>query len=67
MLKSSTGTINGASTPATLAVSGVAGINGKTPTASTAAPAAAGATYTAAEQALLNDIRARLIAFGLYT
>lgn len=43
------------------------GINGKTPVTSVAAPTAAGAAYTATEQALLNDIRTRLINFGIYS
>ena len=47
--------------------SGNVGINGKTPVASATAPTAAGATYTTTEQALLNDIRTKLIAFGIYT
>ena len=50
-----------------LAVAGAAGINGKTAVANVAAPTAAGAVYTATEQALLNDIRTRLINFGIYT
>ena len=43
------------------------GINGKTPVVNVAAPTAAGDTYTATEQTLLNDIRTRLINFGIYT
>lgn len=43
------------------------GINGKAPVVNVAAPAAAGAAYGAGEQALLNDIRTRLINFGIYT
>jgi len=50
-----------------LTASGAAGINGKTAVANVTAPAAAGATYTAAEQTLINDIRTRLINFGIYT
>jgi len=51
----------------TLAVTGAFGMNGKTPVVNVAAPTAAGATYTATEQALLNDIRTRLINLGIYT
>lgn len=50
-----------------LAVTGAGGINGKTPITNVAAPTAASATYGATEQALLNDIRTRLINFGIYT
>ena len=49
-----------------LTVTGAAGINGKTPVTNVAAPTAAGGTYGATEQALLNDIRTRLINFGIY-
>jgi hypothetical protein len=42
-------------------------INGKAAVVNVAAPTAAGATYTATEQALINDIRTRLINFGIYT
>jgi hypothetical protein len=50
-----------------LTVAAGLGINGKTPVTNVAAPTAAGATYTATEQTLLNDIRTRLINFGIYT
>lgn len=43
------------------------GINGKAPVASVVAPAVPGAVYGATEQTLLNDIRTRLINFGIYT
>lgn len=46
---------------------GKVGINGKAPVANVAAPAAPGAAYGVAEQGLLNDIRTRLINFGIYT
>jgi hypothetical protein len=42
-------------------------MNGKAPIANVAAPSAATAAYTATEQALLNDIRTRLINLGVYT
>jgi hypothetical protein len=45
---------------------GAVGINNKSPVTSAVAPTAAGASYTATEQALLNDIRTRLINFGIY-
>ncbi len=57
----------GAVTMGSLTVAGAAGINGKAAVANVAAPTAAGATYTATEQTLLNDIRTRLINFGIYT
>lgn len=51
----------------TLASTGGIGINGKPPVVNVPAPTAAGTTYTTTEQALLNDIRTRLINFGIYT
>ena len=58
---------SGVSVTGSLSASGAAGINGKAAVVNVAAPAAAGATFTAAEQTLLNDIRTRLINFGIYT
>lgn len=49
----------------TLAVAGATGINGKTPVANVAAPAVATDLPTALT--LANDIRTRLINFGIYT
>lgn len=57
--------LTGSTTADALEVSGPAGINGKSAAVDTAAPAVA--TDLATALTLLNDMRQRLIDFGLYT
>lgn len=50
-----------------LQVDGHFAFHGNSPVSAVAAPSAAGGAYGATEQALLNDIRQRLINIGVYT